>query len=491
LGALFIACPSRFVIAADEASLDTIWDEQKTTPTNTDEPTRKKTASAISESDNTSGTVTNFKTIVDEKPSDNTEASEVSKVSYGPAPLCSIESFRRSDFVKNGANWPNIGPFTPIADNDSSFKDDSDNQLNLKVDGDQITSAELQLKNIPVKGTNSLNLQMVSDFFLEAIGTKPRKIADFNDAFEKSPILSNKRITTGQIELPAGPYLVSIIPASSSDSSISITIKSRFTDATDPTAKEHLDKQRVKKSDSDVVPRKKKSAPPMEIALVPPSETTPSPAMPPEHAFTSPETIQQSIQRVAPEPPPEKPIEKSVEKPLISEASAPEPMPITTITRRATSGIAQANAAADLKHQLEQTIRTWQHIKRDAVRQRQFAGLTDILADRALAKQTDAIKWLSKNNRYYEMNPKAVILDHYVELYKGQKYAVYAQVKEASKLIDDKTKQVLKEASDTYNVNYTLEKIDNKWFITDSVIIPNIPTVPSSSSSTKAYQTTR
>lgn len=94
-----------------------------------------------------------------------------------------------------------------------------------------------------------------------------------------------------------------------------------------------------------------------------------------------------------------------------------------------------------------------------------------MLSGRALVRQTDAIKWLQANKKYYDMNPRSVVVDRFNELTKGQKYAVYAQVKESSKYMDEPTGQVIKDSEDTYNVNYTIEKSGDKWLISDSAIV--------------------
>lgn len=86
-------------------------------------------------------------------------------------------------------------------------------------------------------------------------------------------------------------------------------------------------------------------------------------------------------------------------------------------------------------------------------------------------RQSDAIKWLQTNHKYYDMNPRTVVVDRFVDIVKGQKYAVYAQVKESSKYMDEPTGQVIKDSEDTYNVNYTIEKSGDKWLISDSSIV--------------------
>ncbi len=125
----------------------------------------------------------------------------------------------------------------------------------------------------------------------------------------------------------------------------------------------------------------------------------------------------------------------------------------------------------ELKEQFAEVIKTWQKIKKVAVRQRQSGDLGDILSGRALDKQTTAISWLAKNHKFYEMIPKAVSVEKFTELSPGQKYAVFASVREQSKYIDETTGQTLKDTDDTYKVNYTVEKVGEKWLITDSALV--------------------
>jgi DNA-binding PadR family transcriptional regulator len=95
-----------------------------------------------------------------------------------------------------------------------------------------------------------------------------------------------------------------------------------------------------------------------------------------------------------------------------------------------------------------------------------------VLTGKALAKQTVAISWLVKEKKYYEITPKGVNVDRYQEISKApSRYAVYAHVKELSRLLDDGTNKLNKETDDQYNVNYTLEKTGDHWSIYDSQLI--------------------
>jgi hypothetical protein len=128
----------------------------------------------------------------------------------------------------------------------------------------------------------------------------------------------------------------------------------------------------------------------------------------------------------------------------------------------------------DLKQTFTDIIQSWQNIKKAAVKSKDLTELPQVLSGKTLIRQSDAIKWLVTNHKYYDMTPKGVVVDRIVDLGKGQKYAVYAQVKEYSKYMDDATNQVLKVTDDVYNVNYTLEKTGDKWLISDSAIL-NLP----------------
>ena len=69
------------------------------------------------------------------------------------------------------------------------------------------------------------------------------------------------------------------------------------------------------------------------------------------------------------------------------------------------------------------------------------------------------------------MSAKGISVERFSEITPGQKYAVFVEIKELSKLMDDTNNQVIKETDDSYKVNYTVEKINGEWFITDSAFV--------------------
>jgi hypothetical protein len=168
-----------------------------------------------------------------------------------------------------------------------------------------------------------------------------------------------------------------------------------------------------------------------------------------------------------------------VERPPVKVATTPPPSarppvkpPVAAVK---TPPAATTNQSDALKNTFTELLKTWQSIKKTAVRNRVTSELSDVLTGKALEKQTGAINYLMKTHKYYDMTSRGVVVNKYQELVPGKKYACFAQVKEFRRFMDDTTNKSLKDAEDTYNVNYTIEKIDGKWFISDSVVI-NTPT---------------
>ena len=154
----------------------------------------------------------------------------------------------------------------------------------------------------------------------------------------------------------------------------------------------------------------------------------------------------------------------------------PVSVPSQPVRKTAPTAAAAINPSIDPRRdEFANVIRAWQNLKKGAVRKHETAQLGDVLAGRALARQTDAVKWLATNKKYYDMNPRGVVVDKYQEQVPGKKFLVLAQVREFSKFIDEPTGQVLKEVDDKYTVNYTIEKIGDRWMITDSALLSSGP----------------
>jgi hypothetical protein len=132
------------------------------------------------------------------------------------------------------------------------------------------------------------------------------------------------------------------------------------------------------------------------------------------------------------------------------------------------------------KQEFLELLQNWQHLKKTAVRERQTTHLPDVLAGAALKRQSEAIKWLADNHKYFDMKPEGVQIERVEEQSPEKKYFVYAQVKEDSKCVDEPSGQVLKDSEATYHVRYTVEKSDERWVISDSVLVKPNPNQVSS-----------
>lgn len=126
------------------------------------------------------------------------------------APMCKLNTFKDSALVSKGG-WPGLGPFTST-DNASDFVDNQQNHLRIDLDGDQISHAQLTLEGWQSSSdimVNVLNLQMDTDFLLEALGVKPARIQDLNVQIEKKrdSIFRDDQpvsITTGRYQIAIG-----------------------------------------------------------------------------------------------------------------------------------------------------------------------------------------------------------------------------------------------------------------------------------------------
>jgi len=325
------------------------------------------------------------------------------------APLCTVDAFKQSDLIQSGA-WLGVGPFH--GDN-NELVDANQNKITVSLDKDHIIAAQFSVANKPA---DVLKLEISADFLLESLGAKAAKIADFNTQLDGASSQLPASSNSNPINLSAGRYLVCIFPErSGADNNYVIRVSSK-----------DLDTEVIKGSSRTPSenPGWNHTAPvPTKVSVTAGSVTT---------AGVATEVATASSTHIG-KPPAEPPI-----------------------------------TADDLKGQFTDLINNWQQVKCTAVKDKDASGLPNILSGKALTTQTGAVKWLTEHKRHYENTAKNVVLDHFTELAKGQKYIVTAQITETSKYIDEASGQVLKDTSDSYGVDYTVEKINGKWYITDS-----------------------
>jgi hypothetical protein len=365
-----------------------------------------------------------------------------------PAPLCATHTFFQSELIRT-VSWPGVGPFKGDTD-PNDLADPQENRLTLQTNGDKLTSAELFLMHQPGNPQGFINLQMVMDFMLEALGARDKKINDFNGFLEKNKEKLLKRLATETKPLTTtiGAYLVSIASSRPDikdikDSGYFIQVKSKNTGA---------ELQKSDTADSAIKPDEDK--------------------LPARKGHQANSIIATNIQPANKQP------DSARQKPSkTTPAKEVKELKEVTESKEGKEGKeiksqAGQSSADSLKQEFADTIRNWQSIKKVAVRNQDSAELSKVLSGKSLNKQTVAIGWLVKNKYYYDLNPKGVAVDHFEEMSQSPKrYAVYAQVKEDTKLMDQTSGKQLSESDDQYNVKYSIERSGDHWTIYDSDLI--------------------
>jgi len=383
---------------------------------------------------------------------ETTESLE--KTEEQPA-FCSATALLKSDFIRTSV-WPGIGPFDIVGSKDSDsanvhksvkLADPSNNQFNYTTKGNEINACELDLHNSVGEEQGLLNLQIGTDFLLEGLGIKPGQIHIVNlELSKKSKLLTGNNYN---------PVSMIIAPLT-----VSFQNLGKKEDTGAPLF-------RVAILNQPKLAEKAGTAEPVQVS---------------DKANTESNKTGEIDTAGKVEPKNEiSSIESSPEKDQThTEDSATVASPPLTVKNHATeSGAPPTETSSSkalskdelLKKQFLDLIVNWQRIKKTAVRQQQTNELSQALAGKALTRQSEAIKWLAGNHKYYEMISQGATLEHFDSLIPGKKYAVFVEVKEKSRYIDESGKQKPKETDDTYKVNYTIEKIGQHWLITDSALI--------------------
>jgi hypothetical protein len=424
------ATPATNANAAAPTYPATKSDQVNTAPTTSTNTTVSTPASTKGSSDNYAGTTNspNYTNI--------TSATRKADDAAKPAPLCATHSFFQSDLIRTVC-WPGVGPFKGDTD-PNDLADPQENKLTLQSTKDKLTSAELFLMHQPGNSQGFINLQMVMDFMLEALGAKDKKISDFNAYLDKNKakMVKKKATDPNALTTTTGPYLISIeqgTGANSNESSYLISVKIK--DATTDFFTRHGVDVVVNPSEDTI--KVSKGSGTNTTAII--ATNTPPVKRPPDSAATKP-------------------------------AKQAPPREVKEVKEvKAETGQTSGDS---LKQEFVDTIRGWQTIKKAAVRNQDPSELSKVLSGKALDKQTVAIGWLVKKKDYYDLNPKGVTVDRYEEISQSPKrYAVYAQVKEVSKLMDQTTGKQLSESDDQYNVKYTIERSGDHWTIYDSDLV--------------------
>ena len=453
--------------SSSDDSMNTLWAESQESPKPTESTKKTKSKSKTKKSDasvEVKSDSASSSTPIDLSPSPSKESSAETKrdtdlstpIMIQPTPavteenpvtdvsgLCSLSAFQNSDLLRTAA-WPGVGPFK--AESDNKFVDPQDNKLKLHVDGDHVTACELLLNNQNGSKQSILNLEMTCDFMLEALGTKSNKISDFNTYFEKNKdkIASSKANSENQMKTSTGSYIIALAGSGQSSSNsvlIQVTSKNKIL----------TDEQSLA---SSISPANVEPVDEPAVATTVTSTPTPVKSVPTKGPTAKAGVTKTSAIKPTAAAKPNKP-ERTETAP---EAANTEPQPAAT--------------KDPLRDELAGAIRTWQTIKKSALKDRNPAGLSKILSGALLQRQTDSIKALTESKHYYELTPKGVVVEKYTELSSSpQKYSVYAKVMELTKIMRDGATKPEKETDDTYSVNYTVERSGDHWTISNSLLL--------------------
>jgi hypothetical protein len=412
LSILLISAAPQAAFAADDGSLDSMWMEQD------------KGASAKVESVPVGTTSTPIESAPIKSTPIEPAATAAPTANAGDdtaAPMCTLQNFKTSAIVSKGG-WPGVGPFN--ADTENDYLDAHKNKLHVEVNGEQITRAQLDLTDRTVSGNTDkdlLDMQMNIDFFLEAVGIKPSKIQDLNAQLAKQ----KQALFAAEVPLSlrAGRCAVTIEKKRAEGNKLDYVINVASLDANQQIVREH--------------------------AAIEPTHVA-TPVQPP---VKQPDTIVMTPPTVSKKP-----------------VTAATPTTTSTATPKPVATAAKPVSESALKSEFASLITSWQKIKSEAVKSKSTDELGNVLAGKALQRQTNAVTWLQTNKKHYEMSPKGVTVDQIAVLAPAKKYMVDAQVNEAYKFIDDATGKVLNQKDEVTKVTYTVENVSGKWLIVDSMV---------------------
>jgi hypothetical protein len=350
----------------------------------------------------------------------------------------------KSDFIRSSV-WPGIGPFDSVAANESEsagssqtvkLTDPSHNLISCATTGNEINTCELELHNSISDSQGLLNLQIGTDFLLEGLGVKPKQIHIVNQELsKKSSLLTGNNYNP--VSVIIAPLTISFQNLGKKEGTNSplfrvAVLNQRGNKEKSGASESATNTEETKPAEIDAASLSNKGEPQPEISSAGQSPT------------------------IIASPPTEDTNKEATESGTAANKS-PQSKPLS------------ANEA--LKKQFLDLIANWQRIKKIAVRQRETNELNQALSGKALVRQTDAIKWLASNHKYYEMLAQGAVIERFEPIVQGKKYAVFAEVKEKTKFVDDSTNKALKQSDDTYKVNYTIEKIGSHWLISDFALI--------------------
>lgn len=395
--------------------------------------------------------------------SEDEKTAESEPVERKIKPLCNRAAFKKSTLVKSGG-WPGVGPFKESEQN--TLIDEQNNKVEMTADGELIREASLTLVNQSNKLSGLLSLQMTTDFFLEALGASGNKIAAFNADLEQKQETLSSLSSEGKLTLNAGPYEVSIAKGQSEEnqdnsSGLLISVKN--------TEMEPLPKAKTEDTEA------KETKEPVETKVEANQTSTTDSTTEDLEPSTDSDPDEKNTIVSSSDTDTDNDTENSTDRDTDSTSVLDKPIVYNAGSSKTTVIASRPPEPAKkkdlLKEQFTTLISNWQSIKRRAVKNRQKENLSRILGGKALATQSQAIKFLLDKHRYYEMTPGTMEVTSYKALTPGKKYEVVAKISERRRYIDADNLRILKDQNTNYTVSYVVEQIRGQWLITDSKVV--------------------
>lgn len=366
----------------------------------------------------------------------------------------SVTKLKSSEFVNLGS-WPQIGPFEDT-DNKDVLKDRFENKLTIASTDDSITSAQLDLSKNTGKFDDKMRVQVALDFLLESLGAKSGDIATINNSIDRE----FEKVNQEAVNINAGPYQVALAKSASETPGFSMTVTKAVaventiattSGVTPPEQTNPSWNQTPSKSEPDLentsptVP----DNPDTQVKTTANGTTYTRTPKTTQTASINPNSSKFSIQTTSP----------TVSTPV---KTTPERTPPATKSKE-----------EKLRTDFENLVVGWQNIRRSVVKSRQTQNLTKILGGKALANQSQAIKWLLDHDMYYEFEPRSLKMTDFRSVVPDTKYEIDISIQERQKKFSAKTMKILTDVEKDYKATYTVEKIRGAWLITDSVLHAN------------------
>ena len=193
----------------NKASINDLWQSDNIN-TKSSETSNSDNTASNQEQENTLGNETTTETQATNNNETNDAEINTSHLAKKLIAIASLPDFEHSKFV-NGLYWPSIGPFKQSNDDSHTMVDIHNNKLVFTTDkNNNILGLKFYFDIDKITSYTMLNLQVVIDFLLEAIGGNAGLLSDFNDKFNNVKDNIDSFTLKKPLTLPVNKYLIDI-----------------------------------------------------------------------------------------------------------------------------------------------------------------------------------------------------------------------------------------------------------------------------------------